>query len=124
MAKFKKVLVVDDSDLDRLALAKIFEKNGYQVLTASDGPEGVEMAKAQKPDCVFMDVVMPTQSGFEATRTIRTDPATKHIPVVICTTKGLKTDDMWGRRQGASDYLVKPINEKAVLAAIAKLESA
>ena len=71
-----------------------------------------------------MDVVMPTQSGFEATRTIRTDPATKHIPVVICTTKGLKTDDMWGRRQGASDYLVKPINEKAVLAAIAKLESA
>lgn len=123
MAKFTKLLIIDDSDLDRMTLQKMAEKNGYHVVTASDGPEGLEKAKSEKPDCILMDVVMPTMSGFEATRTLHEDPLTKHIPVIICSTKSLKTDAMWGARQGAVDYIVKPIKEAEVLAAIKRAES-
>lgn len=119
---FKKLLIVDDSELDRLTLQKIAEKNGYAVITASDGPEGLEKARSEKPDCILMDVVMPTQSGFEVTRVLRDDPLTKNIPVIICSTKSLKTDEMWGKRQGAVDYIIKPIKEANVLAAIKKAE--
>jgi len=119
---FKKLLIVDDSELDRLTLQKIAEKNGYSVITASDGPEGLEKARSEKPDCILMDVVMPTQSGFEVTRVLRDDPLTKNIPVIICSTKSLKTDEMWGKRQGAVDYIIKPIKEAEVLAAIKKAE--
>lgn len=119
---FKKLLIVDDSELDRLTLQKIAEKNGYAVITASDGPEGLEKARSEKPDCILMDVVMPTQSGFEVTRVLRDDPLTKNIPVIICSTKSLKTDEMWGKRQGAVDYIIKPIKEADVLAAIKKAE--
>ncbi len=119
---FKKLLIVDDSELDRLTLQKIAEKNGYTVITASDGPEGLEKARSEKPDCILMDVVMPTQSGFEVTRVLRDDPLTKNIPVIICSTKSLKTDEMWGKRQGAVDYIIKPIKEAEVLAAIKKAE--
>ena len=119
---FKKLLIVDDSELDRLTLQKIAEKNGYTVITASDGPEGLEKARSEKPDCILMDVVMPTQSGFEVTRVLRDDPLTKNIPVIICSTKSLKTDEMWGKRQGAVDYIIKPIKEADVLAAIKKAE--
>lgn len=119
---FKKLLIVDDSELDRLTLQKIAEKNGYTVITASDGPEGLEKARSEKPDCILMDVVMPTQSGFEVTRVLRDDPLTKNIPVIICSTKSLKTDEMWGKHQGAVDYIIKPIKEAEVLAAIKKAE--
>ena len=120
---FKKLLIVDDSELDRLTLQKIAEKNGYTVITASDGPEGLEKARSEKPDCILMDVVMPTMSGFEATRTLHEDPLTKNIPVIICSTKSLKTDEMWGKRQGAVDYIVKPIKEAEVIAALKRAES-
>ena len=120
---FKKLLIVDDSELDRLTLQKIAEKNGYSVITASDGPEGLEKARSEKPDCILMDVVMPTMSGFEATRTLHEDPLTKNIPVIICSTKSLKTDEMWGKRQGAVDYIVKPIKEAEVIAALKRAES-
>ena len=123
MSKFRKLLVVDDSELDRVTLKKIAEKNGYAVVTASDGPEGIEKAKSEKPDCILMDVVMPTLSGFEATRILRDDPVTKAIPVIICSTKSLKTDEMWGKRQGAVEYIVKPIKEADVLAALKRAES-
>ena len=123
MPKFTKILIVDDSDLDRATLTKIVEKNGYHVVTASDGPEGIQKATSEKPDCILMDVVMPTLSGFEATRTLHQDPLTKNIPIIICSTKSLKTDEMWGKRQGAVDYVVKPIKEADVLAAIRRAES-
>ena len=123
MAKFTKILIVDDSDLDRATLQKLIEKNGYSVVTASDGPEGIQKAMSEKPDCILMDVVMPTLSGFEATRTLHEDPLTKNIPIIICSTKSLKTDEMWGKRQGAVDYVVKPIKEAEVIAAIRRAES-
>lgn len=110
-----KVLVVDDSPTDAHVVTGILEKNGFTVISASSGEEGVEIAKAQKPDLILMDVVMPGMSGFEATRAISKDPETSHIPVIICSSKGQETDKAWGMRQGARDYLIKPVGEAELM---------
>jgi twitching motility two-component system response regulator PilH len=117
----KNVLVVDDSPTDAHLISEILKKNGYQVITATSGEEGVAKAKSSKPDLILMDIVMPGMSGFEATRAITKDPDTSAIPVIICSTKGQETDKAWGLRQGAKDYLVKPINEKALMEKIGSL---
>lgn len=117
----KNVLVVDDSPTDAHLISEILKKNGYQVITATSGEEGVAKAKSSKPDLILMDIVMPGMSGFEATRAITKDPDTSGIPVIICSTKGQETDKAWGLRQGAKDYLVKPVNEKALMEKIGSL---
>ena len=109
------ILVVDDSPTQALNLSKILEKYGHQVITAEDGLGGIEKAKAEKPDLVLMDVVMPGLNGFQATRKLTKDPETGHIPVVLVTTKDQETDRVWGQRQGAKDYLVKPVEETALM---------
>ncbi len=111
----KNVLIVDDSATDTHLLTEILKKNGYAVSTAGSGEEGVVKAKKEKPDVILMDIVMPGMSGFEATRSIAKDPETASIPVIICSTKGQETDKAWGLRQGAKDYLVKPISEKILV---------
>ncbi|MBI3900381.1 MAG: response regulator [Gammaproteobacteria bacterium] len=111
----KNVLVVDDSATDTHLLTELLKKNGYAVSTASSGEEGIVKAKKEKPDLILMDIVMPGMSGFEATRSITRDPDTSNIPIIICSTKGQETDKAWGLRQGAKDYLVKPINEKVLI---------
>lgn len=116
-----KVLVVDDSPTDLHILTEMLEKNGYVVISAVNGEEGVEITKSEKPDLVLMDVVMPGMSGFEATRAISKDPDTSHIPVIICSSKDQETDKAWGLRQGARDYIVKPIDEKALIGKIKSL---
>jgi twitching motility two-component system response regulator PilH len=117
----KNVLVVDDSATDTHLLTEILKKNGFSVTTAATGEEGVAKAKKDKPDLILMDIVMPGMSGFEATRSISKDPETAKIPVIICSTKGQETDKAWGLRQGAKDYLVKPINEKVLIEKIKAL---
>lgn len=112
------VLVVDDSPTDTHVLSEMLQKHGYSVITASSGEEGIETARAQKPDLVLMDIVMPGMSGFEATRAIAKDKETGGIPVIICTTKDQETDRAWGLRQGASDYVVKPVQEAELIAKI------
>ncbi|MEE8482082.1 MAG: response regulator [Acidiferrobacterales bacterium] len=114
----KTVLVVDDSPTDTHVLSEMLQKNGFSVLTASSGEEGIEIARAQKPDLVLMDIVMPGMSGFEATRAIAKDKETGGIPVIICTTKDQETDKAWGLRQGASAYVVKPVQESELIAKI------
>lgn len=111
----KNVLVVDDSATDRHLLSEMLKKHGYTVFTASSGEEAIAKAKQEKPDLILMDIVMPGMSGFEATRSISRDADTSGIPVIICSTKGQETDKAWGLRQGAKDYLVKPINEKILV---------
>jgi twitching motility two-component system response regulator PilH len=115
------VLVVDDSPTDTHVLTEMLKKNGFDVITAASGEEGIETAKAQKPDLIVMDVVMPGMSGFEATRSITRDPDTSSIPVIICTTKDQETDKAWGLRQGAKDYVVKPVTEGDLIAKIKAL---
>ena len=116
-----KILVVDDSPTERHVLVELLTRKGYQVLTAESGEEGIEKAKSEQPDLVLMDVVMPGLNGYQATRTLARDDATKHIPVIVCTSKGQETDKIWGLRQGAQDYMVKPINPEELLAKIAAL---
>jgi twitching motility two-component system response regulator PilH len=111
----KNVLIVDDSATDMHLLSEMLKKNGYAVTTATSGEEAIVKCKNEKPDAVLMDIVMPGMSGFEATRSISRDPETASIPVIICSTKGQETDKAWGLRQGARDYMVKPINEKALV---------
>lgn len=113
-----KVLIVDDSPTETHVLTTILKKHGYEVVTAESGEAGVEVARQELPDLVLMDVVMPGLNGFQATRQLKKDPATTHIPVVIVTTKDQETDKIWGMRQGAKDYLTKPVVEKNLIETI------
>ena len=106
-----RILIVDDSPSQLLGIQRIVEKLGHQILTATEGAAGVETAKAELPDLVLMDVVMPNLNGFQATRTLARDEATRHIPVILVTTKDQDTDRMWGMRQGAKAYITKPFSE-------------
>ncbi|MBW7902056.1 MAG: response regulator [Rhodocyclaceae bacterium] len=117
----KKILVVDDSPTERHFLVELLTGKGYEVVTAESGEEGISKAKAEQPDLVIMDVVMPGLNGYQATRTLTRDDETKNIPVFVCTTKSQETDKIWGLRQGAQDYLVKPVDPEDLLARIAAL---
>ena len=117
----KKVLVVDDSPTERRMLSDMLTRQGYQVLTADDGEKAIAAAKLELPDLILMDVVMPGINGYQATRQLTRDAATRHIPVIICTGKSQETDKHWGMRQGARDYLVKPLDQAALLTRIAAL---
>jgi twitching motility two-component system response regulator PilH len=120
----RKILVVDDSPTDRQFMLETLAKKGYQVVTAENGEDAIVKAKSELPDLILMDVVMPGLNGYQATRQITRDDATKHIPVIMCTSKGADTDKIWGMRQGANDYLVKPIDAGQLLAKIAQLSAA
>ena len=113
-----KVLIVDDSPTETYKLTGMLEKNGHSVITAEDGEQGVATAKAEIPDLVLMDIVMPGLNGFQATRQLSKAPETSHVPVIIVTTKDQETDRVWGMRQGAKAYLTKPIDEKDLIATI------
>ena len=117
----KNILVVDDSATDRKQLSDMLTKSGYKVATAESAEEALAKVKQINPDLVLMDVVMPGQNGYQATRALTKDDATKHIPVIICTSKGQETDKLWGMRQGARDYIVKPVNQSDLLAKISAL---
>ncbi len=116
-----KILVVDDSPTERHVMVELLTRNGYQVITAASGEEGIEKAKSEQPDLILMDVVMPGLNGYQATRTLTRDESTRNIPVIVCTSKGQETDKIWGLRQGAQEYLVKPVNGEELLAKIASL---
>ena len=117
----KKILVVDDSATDREFLSTLLSKNGFSVATAETAEDAMVKVKQTPPDLVLMDVVLPGQNGFQATRTLSRDEATKRIPIILCTSKGQETDKVWGLRQGARDYIVKPINQAELLAKIRAL---
>jgi twitching motility two-component system response regulator PilH len=111
----QKILVVDDSPTERYFYADLLTRSGYTVLTAENGEEAMMKAKSEQPQLILMDVVMPGQNGFQVTRAISRDPQTQHIPIVICTSKDQETDRYWGMKQGAKDYIVKPVNPQELL---------
>lgn len=110
-----KVLVVDDSSADLLNLQQIIEKAGYATLTAKSGKEAVEIAKSQKPDVIFLDVIMQEMDGFEACRTLTKDADTKSIPVIFVTSKNQKADRVWAEMRGAKAFISKPYTKDAIL---------
>lgn len=114
-----KILIIDDSKTEAQALSSVLEARNHQVLVATSGEQGVVLAANEQPDVVLMDVVMPGLNGFQATRQIKRSPDTRHIPVIIISSKGQDIDIIWGERQGAATYLVKPVNQQQLLAAIA-----
>lgn len=113
-----KILIVDDSPTEMFRFKEILAKNGFEVIEATNGADGITLAQAELPDLVLMDVVMPGVNGFQATRQIARGAATKHIPIVIVSTKDQETDRVWGKRQGACDYLTKPIDENQLISTI------
>jgi twitching motility two-component system response regulator PilH len=115
-----RILIVDDSPSQLMGIRRIVEKLGHEALTAEDGAAGVEVAKREIPDLILMDVVMPNLNGFQATRTITREPTTKHIPIILVTTKDQDTDRVWGMRQGAKAYMTKPFSEDELSETITK----
>ncbi|MFP5391351.1 MAG: PleD family two-component system response regulator [Gammaproteobacteria bacterium] len=111
----QKILVVDDSLSQRQVLAAVLGGAGHEVLLACDGTEGVARAKAELPDLIIMDIVMPGLNGFQATRAITRDEATWHIPVILLTSKDMDSDRIWALRQGATAFLSKPIPHAELL---------
>ncbi|MEJ2159728.1 MAG: response regulator [Chromatiales bacterium] len=112
------ILIVDDSPTELHVMQQMLERHGYETVLAEDGEEGLRLAAERRPDLILMDVVMPGLNGFQATRELSRNPATSAIPVVMVTTKGETTDRIWGMRQGAVAYLVKPVAEDDLVGGI------
>jgi twitching motility two-component system response regulator PilH len=114
----QKILLVDDSKTELHVLSDLLTKKGFKVRTAENGEEALRRLQEEKPDLILMDVVMPGQNGFQLTRAITRDPAFADVPVIICTSKNQETDRVWGMRQGARDYVVKPVDPEELLSKI------
>lgn len=110
-----KVLVVDDSPTEIHQFKEMLEQMGHEVIIAENGRDGVAMAVKEQPDLVLMDIVMPDMNGFQATRAISRGADTKHIPVIIVSSKNQETDKVWGQRQGAKGYITKPVDTKELV---------
>ena len=110
------ILIVDDSPTEVHVMQKALERHGYRTAVAGDGEEGIRLARQMHPDLIFMDIVMPGVNGYQATRTLSNDPDTREIPIVMVTSKGQETDRIWGLRQGAIDYMVKPVSPDQLVA--------
>jgi twitching motility two-component system response regulator PilH len=115
------ILIIDDSPTEVHVFKNMLMNHDIEVSVAENGEEGVEKAIETMPDCILMDVVMPGKNGFQATRDLSRNPATSDIPVIIITTKDQETDRIWGMRQGARDYIVKPARENDLIARINKV---
>ncbi len=109
------ILIVDDSPTELHVMQQMLQRHGFETVIAEDGEAGLRLAAERRPDLILMDVVMPGINGFQATRELSRNPATSAIPVVMVTTKGEKTDRIWGMRQGAVAYLVKPVAESELV---------
>lgn len=116
-----KILIVDDSPTEALFMSDLLGKKGFKVSVAGNSEQAMTRLEAEAFDLILMDVVMPGQNGYQATRAIKRDDRFKDIPVIMCTSKGLETDRIWGIRQGASDYIVKPVDGEELLSKIAAL---
>ena len=113
-----RILVVDDSPAETHKFVNALAKQGHQVLTATSGSDGIDMASAEQPDVILMDVVMPGVNGFQATRQLTRNTATSHIPIIIVSAKNQDADRVWGERQGACGYLTKPVDDRTLIEAV------
>jgi len=117
----RKVLIVDDSKTELMFLTDLLQKQGMSVRTAEGADDAFRRLSEDKPDLILMDVVMPGQNGFQLTRAINRTPEYAQIPIIICTSKNLETDRVWGMRQGASDYVTKPVDADELMGKIKAL---
>lgn len=113
-----KVLVVDDSNSERELIGNYLQESGYSVISANEAKIALEKALAEQPDVIITDVVMPGMSGFELCRSLKKDPVTKSIPIVVCTSKNQELDRLWGMKQGADVYVTKPFTKEEIIRAV------
>ncbi|MDR2128714.1 MAG: response regulator [Burkholderiaceae bacterium] len=118
----RNVLVVDDSKTELLYLSEMLKKAGFSVTTAESGEEAQKRLEEAKPDLILMDVVMPGYNGFQMTRKIARDPRFSDVPIIMCTSKNQETDKVWGLRQGARDYITKPVSQTELMSKIKALD--
>jgi twitching motility two-component system response regulator PilH len=117
----KNILIVDDSRTELLYLADMLMRRGYSVKTANNAEDALRLIAGERPDLLLLDVVMPGLNGFQLTRQLTKDPASAEIPIILCTSKNQEADRVWGLRQGAKDYILKPVNENILLSKIKAL---
>jgi twitching motility two-component system response regulator PilH len=116
----KRVLVVDDSPTDRQALSNLLQRDGYEVTTAIDGEDALEKIAANPPPVVVLDIILPKMNGYQVLRHLRADRETRHIKVILVSSKNQESDRFWGMKQGADDYIAKPYPDEALLSAVAR----
>ena len=116
-----KVLLVDDDPVILKLLQVNFEMEGYTVLTANDGVEGLDKARAERPDVVILDIMMPRMDGLEVTRELKGDDATKEMPILLLSAKAQASDIQIGREVGADDYLTKPFDPLELLERVSEI---
>ena len=118
----RNVLIVDDSKTELMYLSDMLKKAGFAVTTAENAEDAQRKLDQGKPDLILMDVVMPGQNGFQLTRSLTRDPRFSDVPVILCTSKNQETDRVWGMRQGARDYIVKPVDQTELMGKIKRLD--
>ena len=118
----RSVLIVDDSKTELMYLSEMLKGEGFSVTTAESAEDAQAQLERHKPDLILMDVVMPGKNGFQLTRAITRDPRFADVPVILCTSKNQETDRVWGMRQGARDYIVKPVDRADLLGKIRQLD--
>lgn len=117
----RNVLIVDDSKTELMYLSEMLKKSGYAVVTAENAEDAHRRLEQSKPDLILLDVVMPGQNGFQLTRAISRDPRYANVPIILCTSKNQETDRVWGMRQGARDYITKPVDQAELMGKIKAL---
>lgn len=117
----REVLVVDDSKTESLSLARLLQSHGFLVRTADSADDAMGCLAQRQPDLILLDVVMPGRNGFQLARSLARDPLYAGVPIILCTSKNQETDRIWGLRQGARDFIVKPVDPAILLAKIAAL---
>lgn len=118
MYKGKKLLIVDDSPTERLKIKIGIKSLCFEIFEAANALEGIQKAEEIMPDLILMDVVMPGMNGFQATKQLSLKSALKNIPVIMCTSKNDPMDKIWGTKQGAKAYVVKPVEETQLISVI------
>ena len=120
MTNKKKILVIDDERITTQLVQVFLERYDFEVICAYDGVEGIEVARAEKPDLILLDIVLPKKDGFDVCEELRSDPDFKDVRIVMFTAKGLAEDIERGRQVGADEYVVKPFSGKNLLVVIKK----
>ena len=115
------VLVVEDGLTDMEVLCRYLQQAGFSVISAKSSEEAQEKLNSNKPDLIFLDVILPGKSGYEMCRELKSNPKTSSIPVVFCSTKDSDVDKMWGNMLGADAYLSKPINQEQLTVTLKQL---
>ena len=115
----KKILIVDDSPTGVKAASAVLKN--YEIITAADGKQAIDKALAEKPDLIILDVIMPNMDGFQACRKMKKSPELQHIPIIMLTSKNQKSDEFWGKKQGADVYLTKPWDDSVLLKEVAQM---